>query len=186
MAARRLAMNVVEHCAGKLEAGIKQFLVSSISGDNRSLNSQIDHHEVIFDIYRCAPQILLGVAPYLTGELLVITVSATSFFCASPFEWYLIMIKASRFLHLQTDQLDTRLKAVGLVGDLFSLPGTAIPEAFQPIFSEFLKRLTDRVVEVRMCVLEHVKSCLLSNPLRAEAAQIIGKQMKLIYKYKFL
>ncbi|XP_050288244.1 sister chromatid cohesion protein PDS5 homolog A isoform X1 [Quercus robur] len=142
MAARRLAMNVVEHCAGKLEAGIKQFLVSSISGDNRSLNSQIDHHEVIFDIYRCAPQILLGVAPYLTGELL-------------------------------TDQLDTRLKAVGLVGDLFSLPGTAIPEAFQPIFSEFLKRLTDRVVEVRMCVLEHVKSCLLSNPLRAEAAQII-------------
>lgn len=142
MAARRLAMNVIEHCAGKLEAGIKQFLVSSISGDNRSLNSQIDHHEVIFDIYRCAPQILLGVAPYLTGELL-------------------------------TDQLDTRLKAVGFVGDLFSLPGTAIPEAFQPIFSEFLKRLTDRVVEVRMCVLEHVKSCLLSNPLRAEAAQII-------------
>ncbi|GMY36602.1 sister chromatid cohesion protein PDS5 homolog A isoform X4 [Fagus crenata] len=142
MAARRLAMNVIEHCAGKLEAGIKQFLVSSMSGDNRSVDSQIDHHEVIFDIYRCAPQILLGVVPYLTGELL-------------------------------TDQLDTRLKAVRLVGDLFSLPGTAISEAFLPIFSEFLKRLTDRVVEVRMCVLEHVKSCLLSDPLRAEAPQII-------------
>ena len=79
------------------------------------------------------------------------------------------------FLHLQTDQLDTRLKAVRLVGDLFSLPGTAISEAFLPIFSEFLKRLTDRVVEVRMRVLEHVKSCLLSDPLRAEAPQIIGK-----------
>ncbi len=69
-------MNVIEHCAGKLEAGIKQFLVSSMSGDNRSVDSQIDHHEVIFDIYRCAPQILLGVVPYLTGELLVITDSA--------------------------------------------------------------------------------------------------------------
>lgn len=79
------------------------------------------------------------------------------------------------FPHLQTDQLDTRLKAVGLVGDLFTLPGSAITEAFQPIFSEFLKRLTDRVVVVRMCVLEHVKSCLLSDPFRAEAPQIISK-----------
>jgi sister-chromatid-cohesion protein PDS5 len=79
------------------------------------------------------------------------------------------------FQHMQTDQLDTRLKAVRLVGDLFALPGSAISEAFQPIFSEFLKRLTDRLVEVRMCVVEHVKSCLLSNPLRAETPQIICK-----------
>lgn len=78
-------------------------------------------------------------------------------------------------LYLQTDQLDIRLKAVGLVGDLFALPGSAISEAFQPIFSEFLKRLTDRGVEVRMSVLECVKNCLLSNPLRAEASQIICK-----------
>ncbi|XP_015583400.1 sister chromatid cohesion protein PDS5 homolog A isoform X1 [Ricinus communis] len=142
-AARRLAMNVIEQGAGKLEPGIKQFLVSSISGDNRSANSQIDHHEVIYDVYRCAPQILSGVIPYLTGELL-------------------------------TDQLDIRLKAVRLVGDLFSLPGSAIHEAFQPIFSEFLKRLTDRGVEVRMSAVERVKSCLLSNPYRAEASQIIS------------
>ncbi|KAG8649135.1 hypothetical protein MANES_08G068700v8 [Manihot esculenta] len=142
-AARRLAMNVIEQCAGKLEPGIKQFLVSSISGDNRSENCQIDYHEVIYDVYCCAPQILSGVVPYLTGELL-------------------------------TDQLDIRLKAVGLVGDLFALPGSAISEAFQPIFSEFLKRLTDRGVEVRMSVLECVKNCLLSNPLRAEASQIIS------------
>ena len=78
-------------------------------------------------------------------------------------------------LHLQTDKLDTRLKAVKLVGDMFALPVSAISEAFQPIFSEFLKRLADRGVEVRMLVLEHVKSCLLSNPSRAEAPQIICK-----------
>ncbi|XP_048323371.1 sister chromatid cohesion protein PDS5 homolog A [Ziziphus jujuba] len=142
MAARRLAMNVIEQCAGKLEAGIKQFLVSSMSGDSKS-NYQIDYHEVIYDVYRCAPQILSGVVPYLTGELL-------------------------------TDQLDTRLKAVGLVGDLFALPESAVSDAFQPIFSEYLKRLTDRVVTVRMSVLEHVKSCLLLNPLRSEAPQIIS------------
>ncbi|CAI9760225.1 unnamed protein product [Fraxinus pennsylvanica] len=143
LAARRLAMNVIGHCAAKLEPGIKQFLVSLISGDSRSKKCQINYHEVIFDIYHCAPQILLGVIPFLTGELL-------------------------------TDQLDTRLKAVGLVGDLFAQPGSVISEAFQPMFLEFLKRVTDRVVEVRMSVLEHVKSCLLANPFRAESQQIIS------------
>ncbi|XP_007026378.2 PREDICTED: sister chromatid cohesion protein PDS5 homolog A isoform X2 [Theobroma cacao] len=142
-AARRLAMNVIEQCSGKLEAGIKQFLISLMSGDNQSVNSEIDYHEVIYDVYCCAPQILSGVVPYLTGELL-------------------------------TDQLDTRLRAVGLVGDLFALPSSTISEAFQPIFSEFLKRLTDRVVSVRMSVLEHVKSCLLSYPSRSEAPEIIS------------
>ncbi|XP_010243945.1 PREDICTED: sister chromatid cohesion protein PDS5 homolog A-like isoform X2 [Nelumbo nucifera] len=142
MAARRLAMNVIEHCAGKLEPGIKQFLISSMSGDKSSLNSQLDYHEVIYDLYRCAPQILSGIIPYITGELL-------------------------------TDQSNTRLKAVRLLGDLFALPDYAICEAFHPIFSEFLKRLTDRVVEVRMSVIGHVRSCLLSNPFRDEAPQII-------------
>ncbi|KAF2306079.1 hypothetical protein GH714_011216 [Hevea brasiliensis] len=140
---KETCQNVIEQCAGKLEPGIKQFLVSSMSGDNKSENSHIDYHEVIYDIYCCAPQILLGVIPYLTGELL-------------------------------TDQLDVRLKAVGLVGDLSALPGSAISGAFQPIFSEFLKRLADRGVEVRMSVLERVKTCLLSNPFRAEASQIIS------------
>lgn len=75
--------------------------------------------------------------------------------------------------HLQADRLETRLKAVNLVGDIIALPGSSTSEAFQPTFSEFLKRLTDRDFGVRMSVLEHVKNCLLSNPSRAEAPQII-------------
>ncbi|KAL6538568.1 hypothetical protein OROGR_012556 [Orobanche gracilis] len=143
MAARRLAMNVIENCSAKLEPGIKQFLVSSMSGDSRPLKSEINYHAVIYDIYRCTPQILSGVAPYLTGELL-------------------------------NDQLEIRLKAVSLVGDLFALPGSSISEAFKPVFLEFLKRLTDREVKVRMSVLEYVKLCLLENPFRAEAHQVIS------------
>lgn len=77
MAGRRLAMNVIEQCAGKLEAGIKQFLISSMSGDSKS-NYKIDYHEVIYDIYRSAPQILAGVVPYLTGELLVNNTSSSA------------------------------------------------------------------------------------------------------------
>ncbi|KAL8461688.1 hypothetical protein ACS0TY_032974 [Phlomoides rotata] len=143
MAARRLAMNVVKHCAGKLEPGIKQFLVSSMSGDTSSLKSEINYHTVLYNIYSSSPQILSGVVPYLTGELL-------------------------------SDQLDIRLKAVRLVGDLFALPESTISGEFQPVLSEFLKRLTDRVAEVRMSVLEHVKTCLLVDPFRAESPLIIS------------
>ncbi|KAK4398821.1 Sister chromatid cohesion protein PDS5 [Sesamum angolense] len=128
LAARRLAMSVVEHCSRKLEPGIKQFLVSSMSGDGSALKHEINYHGVLYNIYCCAPQILSGVVPYLTGELL-------------------------------SDQLDIRLKAVGLVGDLFALPGSSISEEFHPVFLEFLKRLTDRVAEVRTSVLEHLKIC---------------------------
>ncbi|KZV51246.1 hypothetical protein F511_05903 [Dorcoceras hygrometricum] len=142
-AARRLAMNVIERSVGKLEPGIKQVLISSMSGDKKFLNSEINYHGVLYDVYRCAPQILSGVVPYLTGELL-------------------------------SDQLDVRLKAVGLVGDLFTLPGSTISDSFQPVFLEFLKRMTDRVVEVRMSVLEHVKTFLLANPSGVEASQIIS------------
>lgn len=70
------------------------------------------------------------------------------------------------------------MKAVSLVGDLFALPGSTISEAFMPVFLEFLKRLTDRAVEVRMSVLEYVKTCLLENPFRSEAHQIICKECK--------
>ncbi|KAF6145104.1 hypothetical protein GIB67_013455 [Kingdonia uniflora] len=138
LAARKLAMNVIEQCALKLEHCLNQLLISSISGDD----IRLDYHEVIYDIYRCDPEILSGMIPYLTGELL-------------------------------TDQLETRLKAVKLLGDLFSLSDCVISEAFQPVFSEFLKRLTDRVVEVRMSVIEHSKSCVLANPSRKETPQII-------------
>lgn len=72
MAARKLAMNVVESCAGKLEPGVKQFLVSLLSGDSKSKKSEINYHAVLYNIYRSAPQIISGVVPYLTGELLVI------------------------------------------------------------------------------------------------------------------
>ncbi|XP_028754953.1 sister chromatid cohesion protein PDS5 homolog B-A isoform X2 [Neltuma alba] len=142
-AARRLATNVIQQCAEKLEPGIKQYLLSLMSGDTKPVNGQVQYHELIYDLYCCAPQVLSGVIPYVTGELL-------------------------------TDHLETRLKAVSLVGDIISRPASSIPEVFQPIFSAFLKRLTDRVVEVRMSVLEHVKSSLLSDPFRAEAPEIIS------------
>jgi sister chromatid cohesion protein PDS5 len=65
-----------------------------------------------------------------------------------------------------------RSKAVELIGELISLPGVPILESFQPLFSEFLKRLTDRVVDLRISVIEHLKNCLISHPSCPEASQI--------------
>jgi sister-chromatid-cohesion protein PDS5 len=78
MAARRLAMTVIQQCVGKLEPSIKQLLLSLMSGDSKLVNNQIDYHGIIYDLYCCAPQILFGVLPYVTGELLVISVLFTS------------------------------------------------------------------------------------------------------------
>ncbi|KAK1293098.1 hypothetical protein QJS10_CPB17g00422 [Acorus calamus] len=147
-AARGLAMKVIERCAGKLETYIKPLLISSISGDDTMSDAPFDYHEVIYDIYQCAPQILTGVIPYITGELLA-------------------------------DQLDVRLKAVNILGDLFALPGHNISEAFQPLFSEFLKRLADRVVEVRVSMIEHVKKCLMKQVVAA-VCDLIAHSLKSI------
>lgn len=78
---------------------------------------------------------------------------------------------------LQADKIDVRLKAVNLLGGLFSLSGHAIAEMFQPLFVEFLKRITDRVVEIRISVIEHAKNCLLSDLSRPEAPDIISKYL---------
>ncbi|CAJ2658166.1 unnamed protein product [Trifolium pratense] len=142
-AARKLSMNVIKQCIGILEPSIKHFFLSLVSGESKPVSSQVQHHEVLYDICYCAPQILSGILPYVTGEL-------------------------------QTDQLETRLKAVNLVGDIIALPEISTSEAFQPILSEFLKRLTDRDFGVRMSVLEHLKSSLLSNPQRPKAPEIIS------------
>ena len=71
-AGRKLAMDVIEHCAAILEPAVKLFLISSMTGEN-STSCEVDYHEVIYNLYRCSPQILLGIVPYLTGELLVIS-----------------------------------------------------------------------------------------------------------------
>ncbi|KAI3499028.1 hypothetical protein L1887_34820 [Cichorium endivia] len=147
--ARRLAMNVIKQSAGILEPDIKKFLLSSMSGDKSPSKPQIDYHEVIYDIYRCAPQVLSKIVPNLKRELL-------------------------------TDKIDLRLKAVKLMGDLFSIKGSTIPQTFHPIFLEFLKKFNDKVVEIRMSVVEHAKLCLLSDPLRTEASQLIAALSNLL------
>lgn len=71
-AAHKLAVAVVEKCADKLEPYVQRFL-TSVMLEGKVLDSGLheDYHEVIYEIYCCAPQMLLAVIPNLTQELVV-------------------------------------------------------------------------------------------------------------------
>lgn len=89
-AARRLAVNVIEQCAEKLEPGIKDYLLSLMSGDSKPGNGEVQYHGVIYDLYCCAPQVLSGFLPYLTRELMVISylLASIEHFMVSNFGLY--------------------------------------------------------------------------------------------------
>ncbi|KAL7117964.1 hypothetical protein ACP275_03G105700 [Erythranthe tilingii] len=67
----RLAESVIKHFGEKMEHSISQFLTSCIL-DRDVVDSVIkeSYHEIIVEIYRIAPQLLLSVIPCLTHELL--------------------------------------------------------------------------------------------------------------------
>jgi sister-chromatid-cohesion protein PDS5 len=61
---------VVENCADNLEPYVRSFLTLVIL-EGRGLQTGLkkDYHEIIYEIYSCAPQMLLHVLPYLKEEL---------------------------------------------------------------------------------------------------------------------
>jgi sister-chromatid-cohesion protein PDS5 len=61
---------VVENSADNLEPYVRTFLTLVIL-EGRGLQTGLkkDYHEIIYEIYSCAPQMLLAVLPYLKEEL---------------------------------------------------------------------------------------------------------------------
>ncbi|GAA0143288.1 chromatin/chromatin-binding, or -regulatory protein [Lithospermum erythrorhizon] len=70
-ASTKLAVSVIQSCGEKLENMISLFLRSCIL-NKESVKTDLKelHHEIILQIFRCAPQMLLSVIPSLTHELL--------------------------------------------------------------------------------------------------------------------
>lgn len=70
----KLAVSLIQNCAGKLESPIHGFLTSCIFDNDASANEfKKLYHEIILKLYQCAPQILVAIIPNLTHELLVCT-----------------------------------------------------------------------------------------------------------------
>ncbi|WVZ08112.1 hypothetical protein V8G54_021458 [Vigna mungo] len=86
--------------------------------------------------------------PSFDGELLLLQQRAKEEKCNATMEIFSVRFLYQKPTYSHTirhsRKLETCLKAVNLVGDIISLPGSSIFEALQTTFSEFLKRLTDR------------------------------------------
>ncbi|KAK9993628.1 hypothetical protein SO802_023331 [Lithocarpus litseifolius] len=142
-ASYQLAVSIIQNCAEKLEPFICGFLTNCIL-DRDAVENELKefYHEIIFQIFQCAPQMLLAVIPNLTHELL-------------------------------TDQVDVRIKAVNLVGKLFALPKQHVAQHYRDLFLEFLKRFSDKSVEVRVSALQCVKAFYMASPSGTESHEVI-------------
>lgn len=71
-ASYQLAVSIIQHCAEKLEPFVRGFLTTCIL-DRDTVENELKelYHEIIFELFKCAPQMLLAVIPNLTQELLV-------------------------------------------------------------------------------------------------------------------
>ena len=65
---------------------------------------------------------------------------------------------------MQIDQLDVRLRAVRAVGWLFSLRNGPLPDGFNRLHEEYMKRFQDDDVAIRLAVVEGAKKCLIADP----------------------
>lgn len=140
----RLAVSVIQNCSEELEPSVRGFLTSCIM-DKNAVGSELRefYHEIIFEIFRCAPQMLLAVIPNLTRELL-------------------------------TDQVDVRIKAINLIGRLFSLSECHVAHEYRHVFVEFLNRFSDKSAEVRVSALLCAKTLYLTHPSRTESQEVLA------------
>ncbi|KAG4954297.1 hypothetical protein JHK87_039891 [Glycine soja] len=64
---------------------------------------------------------------------------------------------------LSAAEVDVRIKAVNLVGKLFALQHPVV-QKYHELFVEFLKRFSDKSVDVRISALQCAKAFYLANP----------------------
>ncbi|ONM36101.1 ARM repeat superfamily protein [Zea mays] len=128
-ASHKLAFNIIENCADKLEPIIHSFLSSCIFNKDMPVTElRRLYHKIILEIFQCAPQILFAVIPSLTHELL-------------------------------SDQVDIRLEAVHLIGRLLALSNLQFGQENKMVFIEFLRRFSDKSAEVRIAAIDAAKAC---------------------------
>ncbi|KAF0902491.1 hypothetical protein E2562_017891, partial [Oryza meyeriana var. granulata] len=142
-ASHKLAVDIIQNCAEKLEPILRTSLSSCIFNKDVPVNeTRKPHHKIILEIFQCAPQMLFAVIPHLTHELL-------------------------------NDRVDIRLEAVHLIGRLLVLSNLRFAQENQLIFMEFLKRFSDKSAEVRIAAIDAAKACYMAVSSGNEAKDIL-------------
>ncbi|XP_054798442.1 sister chromatid cohesion protein PDS5 homolog B isoform X2 [Prosopis cineraria] len=86
----------------------------------------------------------------------------------------LLAVIPSLIRELLADQVDVRIQAVNLVGKLFALPEHHAAQKYHDLFVEFLKRFSDKSVDVRISALHCAKAIYVANPSGREFHEIIS------------
>ncbi|VAH66427.1 unnamed protein product [Triticum turgidum subsp. durum] len=143
--AHKLAVDIIQNCAEKLEHIVRIFLTSCILSKDAPVNEhKKPHHKIILEIFQCAPQMLFAVIPCLTHELL-------------------------------SDQVDIRLEAVHLIGRLLVFSNLRFGQENQILFREFLKRFSDKSAEVRIAAIDAAKACYIAASSGNVAQNVLSK-----------
>ncbi|KAK1301184.1 hypothetical protein QJS10_CPB13g01215 [Acorus calamus] len=144
-ASYRLAVSTVQNCEERLKPYVQRFLTSCIlDRDVTGSDLKEFYHELIFQVFKCSPQMLTTVMPNLTMELLTDQVD--------------VRIKAIKLL--------ARLFAVSGLH--------LAHREYHQLFVEFLNRFSDKSAEVRACAVECAKACYMANPRGTEAQSVLA------------
>jgi sister-chromatid-cohesion protein PDS5 len=73
----------------------------------------------------------------------------------------------------QVDQVETRLKAIDLLGRIFCIPDDQAATEYKPLYHEFVNRFNDKNVDVRAKMVQWTQNFLPSAP-DAQAKEISG------------
>lgn len=77
--------------------------------------------------------------------------------------------------------MDVRIKALGLMKKVFSLPGNHFARDYHQLFVEFLNRTCDKSAEVRLITLSCAKAFYMTNPSGKESLEVLCKMLKLFF-----
>ncbi|KAJ8563635.1 hypothetical protein K7X08_032087 [Anisodus acutangulus] len=143
-ASHQLAVSVIQNCSEKIEDTVSRFLRSCILNRD-AVQSEIK--EYYHDIIY-------------------------EIFQCSP--QMLLSVIPSLIHELLTDQVDVRIKALGLMKKVFSLPGNHFAQDYHQLFVEFLNRTCDKSAEVRLITLSCAKAFYMTNPSGKESLEVLS------------
>ncbi|KAG0502674.1 hypothetical protein HPP92_002746, partial [Vanilla planifolia] len=162
----RLALSVIQDCALNLETLLCGFLTScmldkengdilcgSFGNGGKEVADISENHASVAELKSSYHDIILKIYPHAPQLLTSV-----------------LPILGQELL---IDQVDARLKAVQLVGKLLVISNLCFVRDHRPVFIEFLRRFSDKSVEVRLASLDWAKEGYLVNPIADEAQRIL-------------
>uniref|UniRef100_K3XDX2 Sister chromatid cohesion protein n=1 Tax=Setaria italica TaxID=4555 RepID=K3XDX2_SETIT len=142
-ASHKLAFDIIRDCAKKMEPIICSFLSSCIFNKDMPVN----------DLRKLHHKVILEI-----------------FQCAPQI---LFAVIPNLTHELLSEQVDIRLEAVHLIGRLLAFSNLHFGQENKLVFTEFLRRFSDKSAEVRIAAIDAAKACYMDKSSGNEAREIL-------------